>query len=75
MNHHILGGIIVAAVAILVGLGWAGGALLTRRHRAEFASTYGESGGIVYTVAQFGCAGGLMLAGLLILALVLVSRG
>lgn len=74
MNQHILGGAIVGAIAILVGFGWAWGAISSRRHRTEFAPTYSEAGGIVYTVAQLGCAGGLILAGCLILALVLISR-
>ncbi|MGH7775948.1 MAG: hypothetical protein ACREPI_02065 [Candidatus Dormibacterales bacterium] len=73
MNQHILGGIIVAAFAILVGLGWLWGAILGRR-RAELASAYGEAGGIVYTVAQIGCSGVLLLAGVLILVLVMISQ-
>lgn len=74
MNQHILGGLIVAAFAILVGLGWLWGAILGRRRRAELASAYGEAGGIVYTVAQIGCSGVLLLAGVLILVLVMISQ-
>jgi NADH:ubiquinone oxidoreductase subunit K len=51
-----------------------GGALLTRRRRAAFASTYASSGGIVYTVFQVGCAAALILIGLGIVVVILVSR-
>lgn len=74
MNQHLIGGVIVAAIAILVGAGWLFGAILSRRHRAEFAPTYGEAGGIVYTVAQIGCASVLVLGGVLILVLAMISQ-
>jgi hypothetical protein len=39
------------------------------RDRALTGPTYSATGGVVYTVFQVGCAGMLILAGILILAL------
>lgn len=67
-------------LAVLLGLAaiTAGGvtlvtAVLTRRRRAEIAETYAVTGGIAYTVVQFGCAGALIVAGLLVIGIVLVA--
>lgn len=47
-------------------------AVLTRRRRAEIADTYASSGGIAYSILQFGCAGMLMLAGLILISIVVI---
>jgi len=58
---------------VLVGVAWVVGAIRRVRDRAITAPTYAATGGVVYTVFQVGCAGVLILAGLGILALMLVS--
>jgi hypothetical protein len=62
----------MAAMAIAVGLALAGGALHLRRRRAQFAPTYAATGGVVYTALQLGCAGFLVLTGLVLLVLAIV---
>jgi hypothetical protein len=73
MRSQTIAPLVVGAVAVVLGLLWLMGAVLTRRRRAAFASTYAASGGIVYTVFQLGCAGALVLIGILIFLVVLVS--
>jgi hypothetical protein len=73
LNTQTIGPLAVAAVAIVLGCFWLAGALLTRRRRTAFASTYASAGGIVYTVFQLGCAGALILIGIAMLLLVMVS--
>jgi hypothetical protein len=73
MNTQTVGPLAVAAVAIVLGCFWLAGALLTRRRRAAFASTYNSAGGIVYTVFQMGCAGALIVIGIAMLLIVVVS--
>jgi len=43
------------------------------RRRAEFAETYAVTGGIAYSVVQFGCAGALILSGLVVIGIVLFA--
>lgn len=74
MTPQHLGGIALGAAAVLVGVAWVVGAVRRVRDRALAAPTYAATGGVVYTVFQVGCAGILIIAGLLILALVLLSR-
>lgn len=71
MSQHALGGLIVGLMALVVAGAVAVQAVTTRRRRAEIADTYQRSGGIAYTVIQFGCSGvlGLFGLGLLIVAL------
>jgi hypothetical protein len=73
VNGHTIGPLAVAAVAVVLGCFWLAGALLTRRRRAAFASTYASAGGIFYTVFQVGCASALILIGLVMLLLIMVS--
>jgi hypothetical protein len=73
MTPQQLGGIAMGAVAVLVGVAWVLGAVRRVRDRALAAPTYAATGGVVYTVFQVGCAGVLILAGLGILALILIS--
>ncbi|PZR97017.1 MAG: hypothetical protein DLM67_08990 [Candidatus Nephthysia bennettiae] len=63
----------MGAVTVLVGVAWVLGAVRRVRDRALAAPTYAATGGVVYTVFQVGCAGVLILAGLGILALILIS--
>jgi len=73
MSGEALGGIAMGLFACVLGAGGIAAALLRRRRRAEIANTYGATGGIVFTIAQAGCSGLLLLGGvaLLIAALVL----
>jgi hypothetical protein len=73
MTPQQLGGIAMGGVAVLVGVAWVLGAVRRVRDRALAAPTYAATGGVVYTVFQVGCAGVLILAGLGILALILIS--
>jgi hypothetical protein len=73
LNSHSIAPLAVAAVAVVLGCFWFAGALLTRRRRTAFASTYASAGGIVYTVFQLGCAGALIVIGVAMLLLVMVS--
>ncbi|HEY2598917.1 MAG TPA: hypothetical protein VGJ79_10625 [Candidatus Dormibacteraeota bacterium] len=62
-------------LAVLLGVGGILGALRTRRRRAEIAPTYGSTGGILFTVVQLGCAGALLLGGLILITVVLANGG
>ena len=74
MSSQILGGLVVGGVAIAVGVAWIFGAITTRRGRANFAPTYRRPGGAAYTVLEIGCSGVVILAGLGMIALVLLTR-
>jgi hypothetical protein len=63
----------VGVGAIVVGVVWIFGAFTTRRRRATFPSTYRRQGGGLYTVFELGCAGVIILAGLMMVALVLLA--
>jgi hypothetical protein len=73
MTPQHLGGIAMGAAVVLVGVAWILGAVRRIRDRALAAPTYAATGGVVYTVFQVGCAGILIVAGLAILALMLIS--
>jgi hypothetical protein len=62
-------------LAALLGAGGILGALRTRRRRAEIAPTYGSTGGMLFTVVQLGCAGSLLLGGLILITVVLANGG
>jgi uncharacterized membrane protein HdeD (DUF308 family) len=66
--------ILLGVVAIAVGVVSLVTAVLTRRRRAEFAETYAVTGGIAYSVVQFGCAGALILSGLIVIGIVIFAR-
>ena len=72
MDQRILFGVLIGLAALAAGVVALVSAILTRRRRAEIADTYAITGGVAYSVVQFGCAGLLMLAGLLVIAVVLV---
>ena len=61
---------LLCVVAIGVGMVSLVTAILTRRRRAEFAETYAVTGGVAYSVVQFGCAGALILSGLVVIGIV-----
>jgi hypothetical protein len=69
-----VGGIGLGLFAALIGAGGIAAALRTRRRRAEIASTYGATGGIVYTVVQAGCSTLLLLGGLGLIAVAVISK-
>jgi hypothetical protein len=66
--------VLLGVVAIGVGAFSLVTAILTRRRRAEFAETYAVTGGIAYSLVQFGCAGALILSGLIVIGIVLLGR-
>ena len=68
-----LGGLVMGMVAVVLGAGLVVGAIRRRQMRHANAPTYAAMGGVVYTIFQFGCAGLLILVGLLIVVLVLLS--
>jgi len=74
VNLRLIGPLAVGGLAVVLGGLWLGGALLTRRRRAAFASTYASSGGILYTAFQVGCATALILIGLGIVLIILLTR-
>ena len=74
MTGEEAGGLGLGLFAVLIGAGGVAAAIRTRRRRAEIASTYGSTGGIVYTVVQAGCSTMLALGGLGLIILALVFR-
>jgi hypothetical protein len=73
MSGPTLGALLVGLVSVLIGAGWAAGAVTTRRRRAEIAATYRSSGGPLYTFVQLGCAGMLLLSGVALIGAVLIG--
>lgn len=67
-----IAGLVMGGLAISVGLTWLLGALRTRSQRAGIADTYRATGGPVYTAVQVGCAGVLLLLGVVFIAGMLV---
>ena len=63
----------MGGLVLLVGVAWVLGAIRRVRDRALTAPTYAATGGVVYTVFQIGCAGLLIVAGLVILVLMGIS--
>ncbi len=75
MSGELVGGIAMGLFACAIGVGGIVAAVLRRRRRAEIASTYGSTGGIVYTIIQAGCSGVLLLGGIgLVVAALLIKR-
>lgn len=69
---RILAGLFMGVVAIAVGIFALVTAVLTRRRRADIADTYAITGGVAYSVVQFGCAGVLIVSGLIVIVVVLL---
>ncbi|MDQ6691476.1 MAG: hypothetical protein M3Z13_01790 [Candidatus Dormibacteraeota bacterium] len=72
MDNRVLIGVLLGVIAVAAGVVAMVSAVLTRRRRGEIADTYASSGGIAYSVLQFGCAGMLMLAGLILIVIVVL---
>ena len=72
MDQRILLGLLLGVVAVAVGVVALVTAILTRRRRADIADTYAITGGVAYSVVQFGCAGALILSGLIVIGIVLL---
>jgi hypothetical protein len=69
MNSQHLVGVAIGGLAVLVGAAWVLGAVRRVRDHSLSGPTYAATGGVVYTVFQLGCAGILILVGLVILVL------
>jgi hypothetical protein len=67
-------GIGLGLFACLIGVGGIVAALSRHRRRAEIATTYGSTGGVVYTAFQAGCSGVLVLGGLGLILLALLIK-
>jgi hypothetical protein len=74
VNGQEAGGIGLGLFAAIVGAGGIVAAIRKRRRRADIASTYGATGGIVYTIVQAGCSAILMLGGLGLIGIALLIR-
>jgi hypothetical protein len=68
------GGFGLGLLAVLIGLAGVAAAVRTRRRRANYANTYGASGGIAFTIVQVGCSGLLLLGGIGLMALAIIFR-
>ena len=73
MSTQVWLGVGMGLVAIAAGVFTLVTAILTRRRRGEIAETYAITGGIAYSVAQFGCAGVLILCGLAFIVVVVLA--
>ncbi len=70
MDRHLLGGLVLGGLPVAIGVVFLLGALRGRRERLATGPTYNAAGGIVYTIAQSGCAVVLILLGLIIGSLI-----
>jgi hypothetical protein len=61
-------------LAVLLGVGGIVAAVRTRRRRAEIAPTYGSTGGILYTAVQMGCSCAMLVGGVILVAVVLLTK-
>jgi hypothetical protein len=68
------GGFGLGLLAFLIGAAGVAAALRTRRRRASYASTYGASGGIAFTIVQIGCSGLLLLGGIGLMTLAIIFK-
>ncbi len=74
MGGDQIGGIGIGLLACLLGAGGIFVAVRRYRRRAEIATTFGQTGGVAYTVVQSGCSGLLILGGIVIIVAALVLR-
>ncbi|HEX4213770.1 MAG TPA: hypothetical protein VIA06_10685 [Candidatus Dormibacteraeota bacterium] len=65
MNSTALAGLVMGILAIVLGIGLVFGGLRRRQMKHDNAPTYQALGGPIYMVFQFGCAGLLILVGLI----------
>lgn len=73
MGSNQVGALGLGLLACLLGLGGIVFAVRRYRGRAAIASTYGQTGGIAYTVVQTGCSGLLILGGIGLVVLGLLA--
>ena len=64
---------LLGLVTIGVGVFSVVTAVITRRRRSEIAETYTVTGGLAYSIVQFGCAAGLILSGLVVIGIVVFA--
>lgn len=74
MSGELIGGVGIGLFACVLGIGGIVGALRRRAHRDEIAATYGETGGVAYTIVQAGCSGLLVLGGIAMVVIVLLIK-
>ena len=74
MTGQLAAGLGLGLFAIVLGAGGIAAAVRTRRRRADIATTYGSTGGIVYTVVQAGCSGLLVAGGVGLIVLALLAK-
>ena len=72
MSGQVVGGLAMGSFACLLAVGGIVAAIRRRNRRAEIAATYGQTGGVAYTVVQLGCSALLLIAGLGLIVLTLV---
>lgn len=72
VDQRVLAGVALGLVAVAVGGVALFSAVMTRRRRASIAATYAQTGGVAYSVLQFGCAGSLIILGLIVIGFVLL---
>ena len=75
MSGEQAAGLGMGLFACVLGAGGIYAAIRRRGRRAEIATTYGSTGGIVYTVVQAGCSGLLLAGGLGLIVVALVLKG
>ena len=75
MSGEQLAGLGLGLFACLLGVGGIFGAIRRYRRRAEIASTFGQTGGVAYTVVQSGCSGLLFIGGILLIVIAVVLKG
>lgn len=68
------GGFGLGLLAFLIGVAGIAAAMRTRRRRARNPEMYGAAGGMAYTAVQVGCAGMLLLGGILLMVLSIIFR-
>jgi hypothetical protein len=74
MSSHLAGGLVLGLAALILGVGLAAAALRRRRMREANAPTYAATGGPLYMAFQLGCAGLLIVAGMLLLAIMVLTH-
>jgi hypothetical protein len=74
VNSHLVGGLLMGGLALLLGAGMIAAAVQRRRMRFQNAPTYQATGGVIYTAFQLGCAGLLIVAGIITLAVMLLTQ-
>jgi hypothetical protein len=74
MGGHSIPGLVMGLVALALGLGLIASVWRRRGRNPQNAPTYAAAGGPLYAFFQLGCASLLILAGLLLLGIVVLTR-